>query len=75
MKGLGSAIEPVCMYNNKCMCYNIIVHYSSMLIGDKSPAGAQSTILLDNATEISSAVQFPTNNKKHTNKNKKHLKM
>ena len=41
-----------------------------MHISDKSPAGAQYTILLDIATEISSAVQFPTN-KNHTNKNKK----
>ena len=39
--------------------------FQSTLIGDKSPAGAQSTILLDSATEISSAVQFPTNKKPH----------
>ena len=56
------------MYNNKCMCYNIIAQhllFQSTLIGGKSPARAQSTILLDNATEISSEVQFPTNKKTH----------
>ena len=34
-----------------------------MHIGDKSRAGAQSTIVLDNATETFSAVRSPTNKK------------
>ena len=59
---------------NQCACIisvcaiileRIHLLFQSTLIADKSAAGAQSTILLDNATEISSAVQFPTNKKTH----------
>ena len=57
-KGLGSSVEPVCMY----IAHTLIISTNSVHTCDKSPAGAESTILLDNA----SAAQIPTNKKSQT---------
>ena len=74
MKGVGSTVESVVMYVlQHGLLYCKFQPYQ--LGSDKSLAGAWSTILLDNATEISSSKQFPANKKSHKQEEKKSNKM
>ena len=54
---------------NQCAANTLISTNQSMNISDNSPTGAQATLL--DATEISSAVQFPSNKKETIKKNLK----